>query len=107
MNKFTVILNTQEYPCETWEEVKEIIKSNTVAPYVRFRATNHPELIIKLYMHYGINGQKMTFKNNEITVKAKDLTGKLIGEEGTRNEQEPPLNNQCGKVTKTTEGEGQ
>lgn len=89
MNKVTVILNTQEYPCDTWEEVKEIIKSNTVAPYVRFRATNQNELIIKLYMHCGINGQKMTFKNNEIMVKAKDLTEKTIGEEGTRNEQEP------------------
>jgi len=107
MNNFTVILNMQEYPCDTWEEVKEIVKSNTVAPYVRFRATNQAGLIIKLYIHYGINGQKMTFKNNEITVKAKDLTENLIGEEGTRNEQEPPLNNQCEKVTKTTEGKGE
>lgn len=107
MNNFTVILNMQEYPCDTWEEVKEIIKSNTVAPYVRFRATNQAELIIKLYMHYGINGQKMTFEKDEITVKAKDLTRELIGGEGTRNEQEPPLNNQCEKATKTTEEKGE
>lgn len=85
MNNFTVILNMQEYPCDTWEEVKEIVKSNTAAPYVRFRATNQANLIVKLYMHYGINGQKMTFKNNEITVKAKDLAEKLIREEGNND----------------------
>lgn len=90
MNKFIVILNMQEYPCDTWEEAKEIIKSNTGAPYVRFRATNQAELIIKLYMHYGINGQRMTFKNNEITVKAKDLTGKTYRRRGDKKRARAP-----------------